>query len=142
MKTYMAKNKDIIQKWFIVDATDQVLGRLATRVATVVRGKHKPEYTPHVDCGDGVIIINADKIKVTGNKLKEKEYVIFSGYPGGRHVRTMEDMMKRDSSKVVRLAVKRMISDTRLGRQMLKKLKVYSGNAHSHNAQNPQELKI
>ena len=141
-KTYMAKKKDIKQKWFLVDAQDKVLGRLATQVATILRGKHKPEYTPHVDTGDGVVVINASKIRVTGNKLAEKEYVTFSGYPGGRRVRTLDYMMKHDPTKVIRLAVKRMIPGTPLGRDMLKKLKIYSGPEHSQKAQNPQELKI
>lgn len=125
-----------------MNAEGKVLGRLATRIATILRGKHKPEYTPHVDCGDGVIVINVNKIKVTGKKLKKKEYVIFSGYPSGRRVRTLEYMMKHDPTKVVRLAVKRMIPNTPLGRDMLKKLKVYPGAEHLHQAQNPQEIKI
>ena len=142
MKTYMAKKKDIKHKWYIVDADGKILGRLATRIAIVLRGKHKPEFTPHVDCGDGVIVINASKIRVTGKKLTDKEYVTFSGYPGGKKVTTMEVMMKRDSTKVIRLAVKRMISDTPLGRDMLKKLKIYPGVEHEHKAQAPVELKV
>ncbi len=142
MKTYMAKKKEIKQKWYIVDADGKILGRLATRIAIVLRGKHKPEFTPHVDCGDGVIVINASKIRVTGKKLTDKEYVTFSGYPGGQKITTMEEMMKRDPTKVIRLAVKRMISDTPLGRDMLKKLKIYPGAEHEHKAQNPQELKV
>ena len=142
MKTYMAKKKDIKHKWYVVDADGKILGRLATRIAIILRGKHKPEFTPHVDCGDGVIVINASKIRVTGKKLTDKEYVTFSGYPGGKKVTTMEVMMKRDPTKVMRLAVKRMISDTPLGRDMLKKLKVYPGPEHDHKAQNPQELKL
>ena len=142
MKTYMANKKDIKHKWYVVDADGKILGRLATRIAIVLRGKHKPEFTPHVDCGDGVIVINASKIRVTGKKLTDKEYVTFSGYPGGKKVTTMEEMMKRDPTKVIRLAVKRMISDTPLGRDMLKKLKIYPGAEHEHKAQNPQELKV
>ena len=142
MKTYMAKKKDIKHKWYVVDADGKILGRLATRIAIVLRGKHKPEFTPHVDCGDGVIVINASKIRVTGKKLTDKEYVTFSGYPGGRKVTTMEEMMKRDPTKVIRLAVKRMISDTPLGRDMLKKLKIYPGAEHEHKAQAPVELKV
>ena len=142
MKTYMAKNKDIKKKWYIVDADGKILGRLATRIAIVLRGKHKPEFTPHVDCGDGVIVINASKITVTGKKFTDKEYVTFSGYSGGKKVTTMEEMMKRDPTKVIRLAVKRMISDTPLGHDMLKKLKIYPGAEHEHKAQNPQELKV
>ncbi len=142
MKTYMAKKEDINQKWFTVDAKDRILGRLATRIAIVLRGKHKPEYTPHVDCGDGVIVINASKIRVTGKKMQDKEYVRYSGYPGGRHVKKMDYMMKRYPDKVIRQAVKRMIPDTPLGRRMLKKLKVYAGVEHSHKAQQPHELKV
>ncbi len=138
----MANNKDINQKWFLVDAKDRVLGRLATRIAILLRGKHKPEYTPHVDCGDGVIVINASKIRVTGKKMQDKEYVTYSGYPGGRRVKTMDYMMKRYPDKVIRQAVKRMIPDTSLGRQMLKKLKVYADAEHSHKAQKPQELNV
>ncbi|MDP8297085.1 MAG: 50S ribosomal protein L13 [Candidatus Orphnella occulta] len=141
MKTYMAKNNEIDQKWFMVDATNKVLGRLATRIAILLRGKHKPEYTPHVDCGDGVIVINASKIRVTGKKMEDKEYVTYSGYPGGRRVRKMDTMMERQPDKVIRQAVKRMIPDTPLGRQMLKKLKVYASAEHSHKAQQPHELK-
>ncbi|NQT90100.1 MAG: 50S ribosomal protein L13 [Candidatus Omnitrophica bacterium] len=142
MKTYMAKKKDIKRKWFLVDADGKILGRLATRIAIILRGKHKPEYTPHVDCGDGVVVINASKIKVTGNKMKEKEYVTFSGYPGGRRVRSMEHMMKLFPARVMRLAVKRMIPDTPLGRDMIKKLKVYAGTEHKQKAQDPQEIKL
>jgi large subunit ribosomal protein L13 len=141
-KTFIPKTKDIERKWFIVDATDKVLGRLATRIAIVLRGKHKPEFTPHMDCGDGVIVINASKIRVTGKKMDDKEYITYSGYPGGQKIKTLSDMMKKDSTKVIKQAVKRMISDTPLGRDMLKKLKVYPGSEHSHKAQNPQELKV
>lgn len=141
-KTYMAKKKDIKRKWFLVDADNKILGRLAVRIAAILRGKHKPEYTPHVDCGDGVVVINAGKIKVTGNKLTEKEYDTFSGYPGGRKVRKLDYMMRHDPTKVIRLAVKRMIPGTPLGRDMLKKLKIYRGAEHPHKAQAPQELKV
>jgi len=142
MKTYMAKKGEIKKEWFLIDAQDRILGRLATRIALILRGKHKPEYTPHVDCGDGVIVINASKIKVTGNKLAQKEYDRYSGYPGGRKVKTLDEMMKQDSAKVIWLAVKRMIPDTPLGRDMIKKLKVYAGDSHEHSAQKPKELKV
>jgi large subunit ribosomal protein L13 len=141
-KTYIPKKKDIQRKWFIVDAENKVLGRLASRIAIILRGKHKPEYTPHMDCGDGVIVINAGKLRVTGKKMTDKKYVTYSGYPGGQKIKTLAEMMKRDPAKVIRQAVKRMISDTPLGRDMLKKLKVYSGTCHEHKAQNPQELKV
>ncbi|NQT95251.1 MAG: 50S ribosomal protein L13 [Candidatus Omnitrophica bacterium] len=142
MKTYMAKKGELKKNWFLVNADSKILGRLAVRVATILRGKHKPEYTPHVDCGDGVIVINASKIKVTGNKLTQKEYDTYSGYPGGRKVKTLEEMMKQDPAKVIHLAVKRMIPGTPLGRDMIKKLKVYPGAEHSQRAQKPEELKF
>jgi large subunit ribosomal protein L13 len=142
MKTFLLKKKDAKKEWFIVDASGKVLGRLASRIAAILRGKHKPEYTPSVDCGDGIIVINADKIKVTGRKITEKEYVSFSGYPGGRRIRTMDYMMKHNPAKVLFFAVKRMVPNTPLGRDMLKKLKVYAGNEHPHKAQSPQELKF
>ena len=141
-KTFIPKKKDIQRKWFIVDAHDKVLGRLATRIAIILRGKHKPEFTPHMDCGDGVIVINASKIRVTGKKMSDKEYITYSGYPGGQKRKTLDDMMKNNPTKVIKQAVKRMISDTPLGRDMLKKLKVYPGVEHDHKAQNPQELKL
>jgi large subunit ribosomal protein L13 len=141
-KTFMAKKKDIDRKWFIVDAQDKVLGRLATRIAIILRGKHKPEFTPHIDCGDGVIVVNASKVRVTGKKMSDKEYITYSGYPGGQKIKTLSEMMKKDPTKVIKQAVKRMISDTPLGRDMLKKLKVYPGSEHDHKAQNPQELKV
>ena len=142
MKTYMAKKNKLEKRWFIADADGKTLGKLAVRVATILRGKHKPEYTPHVDCGDGVIVINSDKIRVTGKKMTDKEYVTYSGYPGGKKIRTLDDMMKRDSKKVIHRAVRRMIPDTPLGRDMIKKLRICTGAVHAYKAQNPQELKI
>ena len=142
MKTYMAKEKDINRKWYIVDATDKILGRLASRIAIILRGKHKAEYTPHIDCGDEVIVINADKIRTTGNKLKEKEYKHYSGYPSGLKTKPLKVMLTQKPAQVLRLAVKRMLPDTPLGRRMFKKLKVYPGGSHPHTAQNPQELKV
>lgn len=142
MKTYMAKEKDIKRHWYVVDAKDRILGRMATRVAIVLRGKNKPEYTPHVDCGDEVIIINAEKIKTTGRKLTQKQYKRYSGYPNGLYVKTLETMLKQKPANVVRLAIKNMLPKNRLGRKMLKKLKVYKGENHPHIAQNPKELKI
>ncbi|UCH12234.1 MAG: 50S ribosomal protein L13 [Candidatus Omnitrophota bacterium] len=142
MKTYMAKEKDIKRKWYIVDAKDKILGRLATRIAIVLRGKHKAEYTPHIDCGDEVIVINADKIRTTGRKLKQKEYQAYSGYPGGRKTKKLETVLEHKPAQVLRLAIKRMLPGTPLARKMLKKLRVYSGENHPHAAQNPQELKL
>ncbi|MFH1645517.1 MAG: 50S ribosomal protein L13 [Candidatus Omnitrophota bacterium] len=142
MKTYMAKKNEIKKKWYLIDADNKVLGRLATRIAIILRGKNKPEFTPHVDCGDGVVVVNASKVRVTGKKMKDKEYQTFSGYPGGQKSMSLEDMMKKKPTEVVRLAVKRMISDTPLGREMLKKLKVYAGPEHENKAQNPEKLDI
>ena len=142
MKTFMAKKQDLKRKWFIVDAKGQILGRLATRIAIVLRGKHKPEYTPHLDCGDGVIVINADKIKVTGKKADEKTYASYSGYSGGYKVRRFSDIMKKDPASIIHLAVKRMIPDTPLGRDMIKKLRVYAGENYPQKIQQPEQLKV
>ena len=142
MKTYVAKEKDINRKWYFVDAKGKVLGRLATRVASILRGKHKAIYTPYIDTGDHVIIVNANKITVTGDKLKSKVYKSFSGYPGGLKVTNLAAMMEKDSTKVVRLAIQRMLPSNPLGRDMIKKVKIYSGSEHPHEAQCPQALKI
>lgn len=142
MKTYMAKKNEIEQKWYLIDAENKVLGRLASRIAIILRGKNKPEYTPNVDCGDGVIVINAGKIRVTGKKMKDKEYQTYSGYPGGRKSMSLEDMMKKKPAEVIRLAVKRMIADTPLGREMFRKLKVYTGAEHDNRAQNPEKIDL
>lgn len=132
MKTYMVKEKDIKRNWYLIDAKDKILGRLATKIATILRGKHKPIYTPHVDTGDGVIVINASKIKVTGKKLKEKIYRFYSGYPGGLKEIPLERLLRKSPEKILRLAVKRMIPNNPLGRKMLKKLKIYSDEKHPH----------
>mgnify|MGYP001580567837 CR=1 FL=1 len=142
MKTYVAKEKDINRKWYFVDAKGKVLGRLATRVASILRGKHKAIYTPYIDTGDYVIIVNADKITVTGDKLKSKVYKSFSGYPGGLKVTNLETMMEKDSTRVVRLAIQRMLPGNPLGRDMIKKVKIYSGSEHPHKAQCSEPLKI
>ncbi|MCM8780661.1 MAG: 50S ribosomal protein L13 [Candidatus Omnitrophica bacterium] len=141
-KTYVAKEQDINRKWYIVDAQDKILGRLATKVAFILRGKHKPIFTPHIDVGDGVIVINAAKIKVTGKKLKEKLYHRYSGYPGGLKEVPLEIMLKKRPATVIRLAVKRMLPSGPLGRRILKKLKVYADDKHPHKSQNPVELKV
>lgn len=141
MQTYMAKEKDIKRKWYIIDAKDKILGRLATRIAIILRGKHKVEYTPHVDCGDEVIVINAGKIRVTGKKLKQKIYQRFTGYPGGRRTKVLETMLETKPQDVLRLAVKRMLPNSPLGRKMFKKLKVYPTESHPHKSQNPEEIK-
>lgn len=143
MKTYFATPQTVERKWYIVDATDKTLGRLATQVASILRGKHKPIYTPHVDTGDHVIIINAEKVRLTGRKLQEKKYYRHSGYVGGLKVRTAGEILSGNRpEEVLRLAVKGMLPHNRLGRQMFKKLKVYAGNEHPHQAQQPETLDI
>lgn len=142
MKTYVAKDKDIKRKIYLVDADGQVLGRLAARVASILRGKHKPIYTPHIDTGDQVIIINAANVTVTGRKRKEKIYTRFSGYPGGLKRIVFEDLMKKKPTEAVMHAVKGMLPKGPLGRKMLTKLRVYSNSSHKHQAQKPEILKI
>jgi large subunit ribosomal protein L13 len=143
MKTYMAKKGELTANWWVVDATDLVLGRLATRVATILQGKHKPEYTPHVDTGDFVIVVNAEKIRITGaNKPMEMTYQRFSGYPGGRKVTTYNDLKAKHPDRIITEAVRRMLPKTRLGRAMARKLKVYAGPDHDHQAQQPQRLEL
>lgn len=142
MKTYVAKPSTIERKWYIVDAKDQRLGRLATRIADTLRGKNKPEYTPNIDTGDFVIVVNADKIVVTGRKMEKKVYYRHTGYPGGLKQRTLAQMMEKKPEEVLRLAVKGMMPKNRLGRAQLKKLKIYAGPEHNHMAQKPEELKL
>lgn len=142
MKTYMAKKGEIAHKWHLVDMADQVLGRAATRIATILMGKHRPEYTPHVDTGDFVIVVNAEKVRVTGNKLADRTYQRYSHYPGGRKVIPMARMLEKHPDRVIREAVRRMLPRTKLGRTMLSKLKVYAGPEHPHQAQQPQKLEL
>lgn len=137
----MAKKEDIKRQWYLIDAKDRILGRLATKVAVLLRGKHKPIFTPHVDTGDGVIVINASKVKVTGRKLKQKVYRRYSGYPGGLREVTLENMLAKKPTMVIRLAVKRMLPGGPLGRDTIKKLKVYADDKHPHTAQNPVIIK-
>jgi large subunit ribosomal protein L13 len=141
-KTYTAKPSDIEHAWFIVDADGQTLGRLATEVARILQGKHKATYTRNIDTGDFVVIINAAKIKVTGNKMANKEYFRHSGYPGGDRTETLEELMEKKPTAAVERAVKGMLPSTKLGRAMFKKLKVYAGAEHPHEAQKPATLKI
>ncbi|WP_425539791.1 50S ribosomal protein L13 [Microaceticoccus formicicus] len=138
MKSYVARPKDIERKWYVIDATDKVLGRLATEVATLLRGKHKPIYTPTIDTGDYVIVINADKIRLTGNKLQQKEYVYHTGYPGGRRAIRYDKLLQSKPEKAIELAVKGMLPHTKLGRAMYRKLRVYAGDTHQHEAQMPE----
>ncbi|MCG8541317.1 MAG: 50S ribosomal protein L13 [Clostridia bacterium] len=142
MKSYVAKPYEVERKWYVVDAEGKTLGRLATQVATILRGKHKPIFTPHVDTGDFVIIVNAEKVKLTGKKLDQKMYRWHTGYPGGLKERTYRYMMNNKPEKVVLSAVKGMLPKNSLGRKMLTKLKVYRGLEHKHEAQKPEVLDI
>ena len=142
MKTYVATPADRERNWLVVDAAGKTLGRLATQVADQLRGKRKPEYTPHVDVGDFVIVINAEKIAVTGNKRAAKRYYRHSGYPGGLRSRTLQDMLERRPEEVIRRAVRGMMPRNRLARKQLTKLKVYAGPDHPHAAQQPEPLEI
>lgn len=130
------------RKWFVVDAEDAVLGRLATRVAGVLRGKHNPAFTPHVDCGDFVVVVNAGKVRMTGNKAKGKIHYTYSGYPGGIRQRTAGDLLAKDPEKLIRQAVVGMLPRNRLGRQLATKLKIYTGAEHPHVAQQPEQLAV
>jgi large subunit ribosomal protein L13 len=140
MKTYSAKPGEITREWYLVDAEGKTLGRLATQIADTLRGKRKPQYTPHVDTGDFVIVVNAEKIQVTGNKLDQKRYYRHSGYPGGLRSRTLREQLDRRPTEVLRVAVKGMLPKNRLARQQITKLKIYAGPEHPHEAQNPRPL--
>ena len=140
MKTYSAKPGEITREWYLVDAEGKTLGRLATQIADTLRGKRKPQFTPHVDTGDFVIVVNAEKIHVTGNKLDQKRYYRHSGYPGGIRSRTLREQLSRRPEEVLRKAVKGMLPRNRLARQQITKLKIYAGPEHPHEAQNPKPL--
>ncbi len=142
MKTYAVKASEIERRWWLVDASDQTLGRLATRIATILEGKHKPTYSPHIDVGDHVVVVNARAIKVTGNKLVQKRYYRHSNYPGGLKEESLEALLARKPELVIERAVKGMLPQNRIGRAMLKKLKVYSGGDHPHEAQQPAALEL
>jgi large subunit ribosomal protein L13 len=142
LRTVSAKEQEIQREWHVVDAQGQTLGRLASRIATVLRGKHKPIYTPHVDCGDYVIVVNAEKIHVTGQKMTQKVYYRHSGYPGGLKEVTLRDQLQKFPERVIEKAVRGMLPKNRLGRQMFKKLKVYAGPNHPHQAQRPQPMEL
>lgn len=141
-KTQSAKREKVERKWHIIDAEGEVVGRLCSKIATVLRGKHKPSYTPHVDTGDYVIVVNAEKVRFTGNKLYQKEYQRYSGYPGGQKSRSAKEMLDKKPISVIEIAVKGMLPKNRLGRAMFKKLFVYEGEAHPHEAQQPEELEL
>lgn len=141
-KTVSANKATVEKEWYIVDAKDEVLGRLASVVAMVLRGKHKPSFTPHVDCGDNVIVINADKVKLTGNKMTKKQYVRHTGYPGGQRFQTPEDLLEKKPEAVVEKAVKGMLPKSRLGNAIFNNLHVFVGENHTHEAQQPKKLDL
>lgn len=141
-KTVSANKATVTKEWVVVDATDQVLGRLASKVAKILRGKYKPNYTPHVDCGDNVIIINADKIVLTGKKMTDKEYIDYTGYPGGQRVSSPADLKAKGVDRLVLRVVKGMLPKNKLGAQLLHNLRVYGGAEHEHAAQNPKTIDI
>jgi large subunit ribosomal protein L13 len=142
MKTYSAKPGEVTREWYLVDADGKTLGRLATQIADTLRGKRKPQFTPHVDTGDFVIVVNAEKIHVTGNKLDQKRYYRHSGYPGGLRSRTLREQLDRRPTEVLRVAVKGMLPKNRLARQQITKLKIYAGPEHPHAPQNPKLLEL
>lgn len=142
MKTYIPKLNEIEKKWYVVDAEGQTLGRLATQVAAILRGKHKPQFTPHLDTGDYVVVINAEKVHVTGKKGQQKLYSRHSGYPGGLRQISLDDLRRNHPDRIIRYAVWGMLPHNRLGRKLLKKLKVYAGSDHPHTAQQPEALEL
>ena len=142
MRTYTPKKDEITRKWYVVDADGQVLGRLASKLASILRGKHKPQYTPFLDVGDHVVVVNASKIVLTGNKLEDKVYYRHSGYPGGLKETTCKKLMETRPERVITMAVKGMLPHNALGRAMLKKLRVYAGPDHEHEAQKPEPLTV
>lgn len=142
MATFMAKSGDVPQGWFLVDATDQVVGRLAVAIANILRGKHRPQYTPHCDTGEFVIVINAEKVKFTGKKWEQKTYSSYSHYPGGLRVQTAAQIRDKHPERILEAAVRRMVPRNRLGRKQMEKLKIYAGPQHPHQAQQPKPLQI
>jgi large subunit ribosomal protein L13 len=141
-RTVSANSATVQKEWFVVDATNQVLGRLSSQVAGILRGKHKTNFTPHVDCGDNIIVINSDKVRLTGKKWTDKQYIRHTGYPGGQRIGTPESMAVTDSSKIIEKAVKKMLPRNRLGNAIYGNLYVYTGTEHPHTAQQPKELKL
>ncbi len=142
MKSYLAKKEDMNPAWKLVDADGKILGRMATKIATILMGKHKPIYTAHVDTGDFVVVVNAEKIVTSGNKAGSKEYDHYTGYPSGRKIVSFEEMMEKQPEKVIELAVRRMLPKNKLGRHMLSKLKVFRGPEHTHTAQQPEKIEL
>lgn len=141
-KTISAKKESVVKNWWVVDADSRVLGRVASEVAKIIRGKHKPSFTPHIDCGDNVIVINAEKIRMTGDKMNSKEYISHSGYPGGQKRLSPKQVMAKKPERIFEYAVKGMLPKNRLGRQLFKNLHVYIGDQHPHEAQNPKVLEL
>lgn len=142
MKTFIARQETVQHDWFLIDAENKVLGRLASQIALRLRGKHKPIFTPHVDTGDCIVIINADKVRLTGTKLKNKHYYRHTGYPGGLRFKTAEDLLNQKPCELLRFAVRGMLPKNTLGRKMLKKLKIYTGSSHPHQAQKPVTMEL
>ncbi len=141
-KTVSINNKNADKKWFVVDAEDQTLGRLASKVAKIIRGKHKPNFTPHADCGDNVIVVNASKVSFSGEKLVDKEYIRHTGYPGGQRTTTVEEMLSKNPERIVEKAIKGMLPKNKLGRRLFSNLKVYRGSEHNQKAQKPKALDL
>lgn len=142
MKSFIAKKETVKHDWYVVDAAGKTLGRLATQIASRLRGKHKPIYTPHVDTGDFIVVVNAEKVRLTGNKLEDKKYYRYTGYPGGLREQNAGDLLKKKPANLLQFAVKGMLPKNSLGRAMFKKLKVYTGASHPHEAQKPQTLEL
>ena len=142
MSTFMAKPGDVPQRWFVIDGTDQVVGRLAVQIATILRGKHRPEYTPHQDTGEFVIVVNAEKVRFTGKKWETKAYHWYTHFPGGLKTVKARDLLQSHPERILMEAVRRMVPRNRLGRRQMTKLKIYAGPSHPHQAQQPQELKL
>ena len=142
MKTQFLAKEAVDRKWYVIDAEGKILGRMAVRIAVMLQGKHKPNYTPHVDNGDFIIVVNAEKVRVTGRKMETKTYDYNTGYPSGRRIVTLADKLAKKPAEVIHLAVRRMLPKTKLGRAMFKKLKVYAGADHPHEAQQPEALEI
>ncbi len=141
-KTKSANKETITKEWLLIDAENEILGRLASKTAFVLRGKHKTDFTPHVDCGDNVIIINAEKIRLTGKKWTDKEYFSHTGYPGGQRIKTPAELLKKDPTKIIEIAVKGMLPKNKLGAELFRNLKVYVGPEHNHASQKPKEIKL
>ena len=140
--TVMQKKEEVTRNWYEIDAEGKILGKIATKIAVRLMGKHKPSYTPHVDGGDYVVVINADKFAVTGNKMLDKKYYRHSGYPGGLKVRNLEEMLEKKPTEIIRKAVERMLPKNKLGNQMINRLKIYTGNEHNHVAQKPERIEL